>query len=101
MKAMDSSFGGLEAWRNDILQLAQTRGVGWVLSTREPGSNQLTNYWIGEHQLGVPAGVQPIAVFDLWEHAYMLDFAPSARGDYLNVLFQELDWAVLESRCQD
>jgi len=99
MEAMDTSFQGLDGWRNDINQLAETRGVGWVISARHADTNRFSNFWIGEHHLGTPAGLQPIAVFDLWEHAWLLDFAPGARSDYLSVLFRNLDWSVLERRC--
>jgi Fe-Mn family superoxide dismutase len=98
-EAMDLSFGGFEGWRNDVLQLAETRGVGWVVSARHETSNRLTNFWVSEHHLGLPAGMRLIAVFDLWEHAYMLDFAPAERHNYLAVLFNNLDWSVIEARC--
>jgi superoxide dismutase, Fe-Mn family len=98
-QAMQASFGGIDDWRNDIAQLADTRGVGWVVAARQAGSRRLINTWISEHQLGLPVNVQIIAVFDLWEHAYLLDFSPTARGDYLSVLFWNLDWRVIESRC--
>jgi Fe-Mn family superoxide dismutase len=99
-QAMQASFGGIEDWRNDIAQLAETRGVGWVVAARQAGSRRLINTWVSEHQLGLPVNVQIIGVFDLWEHAYLLDFAPSARGDYLSTLFRNLDWSVIESRCR-
>ena len=99
MEAMAISFGGLDCWRDDIYQLAETRGAGWVVTARHNSGEQLSNFWIAEHHVGVPIGVQPIAVFDLWEHAYLLDFAPSARRDYLSVLFRNIDWSVLERRC--
>jgi Fe-Mn family superoxide dismutase len=99
MEAMDNSFAGFDGWRNDIEQLAEIRGVGWVVSARHETSNRLTNFWVTEHHLGLPAGMRLIAVFDLWEHAYLLDFAPAARRDYIAVLFDNLDWSVIEARC--
>jgi Fe-Mn family superoxide dismutase len=98
MEAMDISFGGSDGWRADIEQLADTRGSGWVLSARHADSNQLANFWIADHHLGVPIGMRPIAVFDLWEHAYLLDFPVAARREYLGVLFRNTDWSVLERR---
>lgn len=98
-EAIDVSFGGFENWQNDIRRLAETRGIGWVVSARQGSGNRLTNYWVSEHHLGVLASLRPIAVFDIWEHAYFLDFAPTARKDYIGVLFRNLDWSVLERRC--
>jgi Fe-Mn family superoxide dismutase len=98
-EVLDRSFGGIDGWHNDIVRLAETRGVGWVVSARHPGSNRMQNFWVAEHHLGMPAGLEPVAVFDIWEHAYLLDFAPGARRDYLAVLFRNLDWSILERRC--
>jgi Fe-Mn family superoxide dismutase len=99
MESMYTSSGGLDGWRNDVSQLAETRGVGWVVSARDRVANRLMNFWVSEHHLGMPTNLQTIAVFDIWEHAYLLDFAPSARRDYVAVLFKNLDWSVLEQRC--
>lgn len=98
-EAIDVSFGGFDNWRNDVRRVAGNRGIGWVISARQVDSNRLTNYWVSEHYLDVLTAVRPMAVFDIWEHAYVLDFARTARKDYLNVLFRNLDWSVLERRC--
>lgn len=100
MEAVDSSFGGFEAWKNDIRRLSRTRGVGWVLTMRAAGGNRLTNVWVDDHRRGLLAGLKPIAAFDFWEHAYLLDFKPSERERYLQVLFDNHDWNVIEARCQ-
>jgi Fe-Mn family superoxide dismutase len=100
MEAVDTSFGGFEAWKRDVLRLSRTRGVGWVLTMRAAGSNRLSNTWVDDHRRGLLAGLKPIAAFDFWEHAYLLDFKPSDREKYLQVLFDNHDWDVIEARCQ-
>lgn len=100
MTAIDATHGGFDGWLRDIGQLAETRGVGWVVSGWHPGSRRLLNFWIDEHHLGVPVGMVPLVVFDLWEHAYLLDFAPADRKRYLQVLLSNTDWQVIEARCQ-
>jgi Fe-Mn family superoxide dismutase len=92
------SFGSVEAWKRDVIEIGQTRGVGWV-ATVAAGEGRLFNVWIEEHSHGLLAGAGPIAVFDLWEHAFLFDFKPSQRSPYLEVLFDNLNWGVLESRC--
>jgi superoxide dismutase, Fe-Mn family len=37
---------------------------------------------------------------DLWEHAYLLDFAPSQRATYFDTLWDSIDWAKVENRCR-
>ncbi len=93
-----ASFGSVDAWKRDVIEIGQTRGVGWV-ATLGIGEGRLLNVWVDEHSHGLVAGAATIAVFDLWEHAYLFDFKASQRGPYLEVLFDNLNWGVLESRC--
>jgi Fe-Mn family superoxide dismutase len=96
--AATRSFGSIDAWKRDITEIGQTRGVGWV-ATIDTGGGRLLNLWIDEHSHGLIAGPAPIAVFDLWEHAFMFDFKASQRVSYIDVLFDNLNWSVIESRC--
>ena len=96
---VDANFGGFEAWRQDVMELGATRGVGWVIACRSSGENRLINIWVDGHTDGLIPGFDPVAVFDLWEHAWLPDFKPGARQDYLRVLFDNIDWDVVESRC--
>lgn len=100
MEAVDASHGGFEAWKREIVRLSHTRGVGWVLTFRSAGSNRLSNVWVDDHRRGLLAGMKPIAAFDFWEHAYLLEFKPSEREKYLQVLFDNYSWDIVETRCQ-
>jgi Fe-Mn family superoxide dismutase len=35
------------------------------------------------------------------EHAFMIDFAPSQRADYMRIVLDNVDWAVIDSRYQN
>jgi Fe-Mn family superoxide dismutase len=97
-EAADISFGGVESWSRDVALLAETRGIGWVVTVRDPGRNRLYNTWVDLHHLAVPAGAQVLFVLDFWEHAYMYDFAPKQRADYFQLLWKQIDWNVVEGR---
>ena len=97
--AVQSSFGSFEQWQADVAELARTRGVGWVVTFRCATDNRLTNAWVNDHTRGVLLELAPIAVFDLWEHAYMLDFKASQRVEYIDVLLANMNWSVVEQRC--
>jgi superoxide dismutase, Fe-Mn family len=99
-EALDISFGGVENWKKDLLDVAQTRGVGWVVTFRTDGDNRLINAWVDDHTRGILAGLRPIALFDLWEHAYLLDFKPSQRKEYMATLFDNMNWPAVEARCK-
>jgi len=96
--AAGRSFGGLEQWMQHAAALAKLRGVGWVVSVLEPRTNRLYNCWVDLHHLAVPANTQVVLALDLWEHAYLLDFAPSQREKYFETLWTSIDWAKVEQR---
>ena len=97
--AVDISYGGFDTWKQDVVELGKTRGVGWVITGRSKSDNRLLNLWVDDHTRGLIPGFDPVVAFDLWEHAYLLDFKPSRRQDYLQVLFDNMNWDVVESRC--
>lgn len=97
-EAVDRAFGGFSAWQDDFESLAKTRGVGWVITLREPAGNAIYNTWIDEHQWGMPAGMDVVFVLDMWEHAYLLDFAPAQKPAYIQAVLDNVDWTVVESR---
>jgi Fe-Mn family superoxide dismutase len=99
MEAADTSFGGFDGWKRDVVRLSRTRGVGWVLTFRAAATKRLSNVWVDDHRRGLLAGMRPVAAFDFWEHAYILDFKPSERAKYLEVLFDNYRWDVVEARC--
>lgn len=98
-ESLDLSFGGFQSWQQDVIEIGQTRGVGWVLTCRSRSDNRLMNLWLDDHSRGFIPGFEPVVVFDLWEHAYLLDFKPNQRGEYLRVLMDNMNWDVVESRC--
>jgi len=92
------SFGGLEQWQADCLQLAHTRGVGWVVCSYEPRSERLYNYWVELHHVSHTINTVPVLVLDMWEHAWITDFKPSQRDDYFQCLWGQINWPVVEAR---
>lgn len=41
--------------------------------------------------------LKPLLTFDVWEHAYFLDYQ-NRRADHLNALWTIVDWDVIEER---
>lgn len=75
-------FGSYEAWKKDFTHIGQMRGVGWAICHLDPLRNQLSNHWVTLHEVGNIAGFKPILVMDVWEHAFLLDYAPADRAKY-------------------
>jgi Fe-Mn family superoxide dismutase len=93
------SFGSLDQWMSHAAALAKLRGVGWVVTLHDPDRNQLHNTWVDLHHLNVPANLRVVLALDLWEHAYLLDFAPAQRENYFETLWSSVDWARIDRRC--
>ena len=71
-------------------------GSGWVgLSRDESGKLLITQ----GSNAGNPitSGLTPLLTFDVWEHAYYLDWQ-NRRADALAALWDIVDWDVVEGR---
>jgi Fe-Mn family superoxide dismutase len=99
-RAAERSFGGVDAWKRDLRALAATPRPGWALCALDRSSRRLFNVWIDLHELGLPAHTDPVLVVDLWEHAWISDFEPAQRGDYIDLMLTQTDWQVVEKRCR-
>jgi Fe-Mn family superoxide dismutase len=99
-KAAERTFGGVKQWMQHASALAKLRGVGWVVTVRERTTNRLYNTWVDLHHLSVPANTDIVLALDLWEHAYLLDFAPEQRETYFETVWSSIRWDKVESRCR-
>jgi superoxide dismutase, Fe-Mn family len=77
------------------------RGVGWVMLCQDPATARVTNHWVTLHQDGVPAGFKPLLVMDVWEHAFMRDYAATEKGRYIDAFFRNVDWATVDRRLRE
>lgn len=95
--AIDSQFGSFELFKKQF-EDAGTKlfGSGWVwLSYNDEGNLFITQ---GSNAFNpLTEGLTPLLTFDVWEHAYYLDFQ-NRRADALHSLWNILDWDVIESR---
>ena len=94
---LERDFGSAEAFKKEFEQKGATLfGSGWVwLSADKDGKLVITQQKNAENP--VTMGLTPLLTFDVWEHAYYLDYQ-NRRADYLAALWQIVDWQVVESR---
>ncbi|MCR4659770.1 MAG: superoxide dismutase [Bacteroidales bacterium] len=94
---LEAAFGSVEAFKTEFEQKGVTLfGSGWVwLSADKDGRLVITQHKNAENP--VTAGLNPLLTFDVWEHAYYLDYQ-NRRADHLAALWQIVDWPVVESR---
>lgn len=94
---LEHNFGSVEAFKKEFEQKGATLfGSGWVWLSADPsGKLVITQQRNAENP--VTDGLRPLLTFDVWEHAYYLDYQ-NRRADYLTALWQIVDWPTVESR---
>jgi len=96
-KALAAEFGSVEKWEADFRAVGAMRGIGWVVLYQDTAGNRLFNQWVNEHDVGHPAGANPVLVMDVFEHAFMTDYGLK-RADYIAAFFKNIDWKSVEAR---
>ena len=94
---IDKQWGSLDAFKADF----EAKGVGlfgsgWVwLSADADGSLVITQEQGASNP--VVKGLKPLLTFDVWEHAYYLDYQ-NRRAAHLSALWSLVDWTVISER---
>ena len=96
-EAIVRDFGSFEAFKEAFQKGGATLfGSGWVwLSADKDGKLVITQETNAANP--VQKGLKPLLTFDVWEHAYYLDYQ-NRRPDHLAALWQIVDWNVIEKR---
>ena len=95
--AIEKKWGSFDAFKTEFNNAGATLfGSGWVWLVKDANGNLEI---VKESNAGNPLtkGLKPLLTFDVWEHAYYLDYQ-NRRADYLNALWNIIDWKVIESR---
>ena len=95
--AIERDFGSFEAFKEAFQKAGATLfGSGWVwLSSDKDGKLLITQETNAANP--VQKGLKPLLTFDVWEHAYYLDYQ-NRRPDHLAALWQIINWSVIEKR---
>ncbi len=94
---IEKQWGSVEAFKAEF----EAKGVGlfgsgWVwLSADKDGSLVITQEQGASNP--VVKGLKPLLTFDVWEHAYYLDYQ-NRRAAHLATLWQIVDWSVIAAR---
>lgn len=96
-KAIVRDFGSFEAFKEEFQKKGATLfGSGWVwLSADKDGKLVITQETNAANP--VQKGLRPLLTFDVWEHAYYLDYQ-NRRPDHLAALWAIIDWEVIGQR---
>ena len=96
-EAIVRDFGSFEAFKEAFLKAGATMfGSGWVwLSADKDGKLVITQETNAANP--VQKRLKPLLTFDVWEHAYYLDYQ-NRRPDHLAALWRIVDWQVIGKR---
>lgn len=94
---IDATFGSFDEFKKQFENAgASLFGSGWVwLSSDAKGDLFITQGSNAENPMR--QGLRPILTFDVWEHAYYLDYQ-NRRADYLKALWKIVDWDIVDMR---
>lgn len=98
--AIIHQYKSIDAFKEEFEQKAVTLfGSGWTwLSLNANGTLEITQ----EPNAGNPLqrGNTPLLTFDVWEHAYYLDYQ-NRRAAYISYLWSIIDWDVISARYKE
>ncbi|MFO7997707.1 MAG: superoxide dismutase [Bacteroidales bacterium] len=97
LEALNRDFGSLDAFRESFQKAAATLfGSGWAWLVKDSGGALSIHQ---ESNAGTPltGGLTPLLTFDVWEHAYYLDYQ-NRRPDYLSSIWELVDWKKVAAR---
>jgi Fe-Mn family superoxide dismutase len=97
-KVATEKYGGWDQFIAHIKEVAGTRGIGWVVVYFDANVNTLHTAFVNDHELGQLAGLPIILAVDLWEHAYMVDYVPAEKKNYVEAFLENVNWEVVEGR---
>ena len=94
---IDATFGSFDEFKKQLENAgASLFGSGWVwLSCDAKGDLFITQGSNADNPLR--HDLRPILTFDVWEHAYYLDYQ-NRRADYLKALWNIVDWDIIDMR---
>jgi Fe-Mn family superoxide dismutase len=97
-KAAAEKYGSGEEFIGHIRSIASSRGIGWVIVYADARANTIHTAFVNDHEIGTLAGLPIVLALDLWEHAYMVDYVPADKKNYIDAFFANLNWSVVEER---
>lgn len=102
-KAIDESFGSLEAFKKQFTDAAISRfGSGWAwLVLTDNKKLEITSTANQDNPLMDIAALKgtPVLALDVWEHAYYLHYQ-NKRADYIGAFWNVVNWDVAEKNFQ-
>ena len=96
--ALSAQYGSMDGWLAQFKGVAMMRGIGWAVLSYDPKGKYFLNHFVADHELGQLNGLSTILALDMWEHAYMVDYTPAEKAQYVAAFFKNLNGSAPEGR---
>ncbi|QVQ53318.1 superoxide dismutase [Spiractinospora alimapuensis] len=99
--AIEEFFGSFEAFQAQFAAVATgIQGSGWSILAWDTLGQRLNIHQLYDHQGNLPAGLYPLLLLDMWEHAFYLQYR-NVKADYVKAWWNVVNWADVQRRFQD
>jgi Fe-Mn family superoxide dismutase len=96
--AIDDNFGSFDKFQAHFTATALgVQGSGWAVLAWDSIGQRLLIVQFFDQQGNLPAGIVPLLMLDVWEHAYYLDYK-NVRADYVKAFWNIANWANAQER---
>jgi superoxide dismutase, Fe-Mn family len=96
--AIDDNFGSFDKFAAHFTATALgVQGSGWAVLAWDSIGQKLIIVQLFDQQGNLPAGIVPVLMLDVWEHAYYLDYR-NVRADYVKAFWNIVNWAGVQER---
>ncbi len=96
--AIDDQFGSFDKFVAHFTAVALgVQGSGWAVLAYDSIGQKLIIVQFFDQQGNLPAGIVPILMLDVWEHAYYLDYK-NVRADYVKAFWNIANWENAQAR---
>jgi Fe-Mn family superoxide dismutase len=96
--AIDEFFGSFDKFQAHFTATALgVQGSGWSVLAWDSIGQRLIIAQFFDQQGNLPAGIVPLLMLDVWEHAYYLDYK-NVRADYVKAFWAITNWENVQQR---
>ncbi len=96
--SVSEKYGSWDDFIAHLTGVAMSRGIGWTILYHDPVGNTPHVAWVTDHELGQLGGLPIIFALDMWEHAFMVDYTPAEKKNYIEAVLKNTNWNTVSAR---
>lgn len=93
---VNRSFGSWDNYVQHLVAVGKSMR-GWAITGFDLRDGHIRNFGLDLHNQWSPMHFYPILVLDVYEHAYMIDYATD-RAKYIDTFLKNIDWTAVDKR---